>query len=440
MSYTYDIKTSKEDVASKNCLFWVHMLSNIVNLFVSTFLVAHIYSFNGNTYAYLFNVGIYNIFNYLIMMISYPLISRLVDKTKRVGVFRFSLILKVVLVVTIIFFGEQLSKLLILAGAINGLADSFYFASFNVIKQEMVSRKSINGFVANVFIISQVIGIVCPVILGYLIDVISYSYVAIIALVVLIVQLCLTLKIKSEKPTNSQFDLRGYLKKLNEHPNTKKKMVLIYVICSLYGVVALTTNLINVCVMLEFGSNFSLGAITSVFAVLSIIALSLTKNHTKPQKRTWLYVLISVIPILSAIAFVIYVSPITVVILNGTISLSAIIYKYLFDIYRNGILKESGLYSEISEHHTMVDILANISRIVCFGILLLVAKLESLIAFKIMFVITICVIGIIIWLIRYFEYNCLDDVLDNNDDNSNNENNQQEKNIETLTENSKTLN
>ena len=64
MSYTYDIKTSQKDNRSTVCLSVCHLMFLIINLFLSTFLIAHIYSLTSNLYSYVLNVGIYQLSSY----------------------------------------------------------------------------------------------------------------------------------------------------------------------------------------------------------------------------------------------------------------------------------------------------------------------------------------------------------------------------------------
>ena len=388
---------------SQSGLLICHLLCLIINLFITTFLVAHIYSFNGDTYAYLFNVGLYNMFHYLALLIFYNPISKIVDRTNRVGVYRFSLLLKALFVVTIIFFGKQLASLLLVAGLLSGTANAFYYASYNVIKQEMVRRQNMNTFVTKNYSWSKVIDIICPILLGFLIDVSTYSIVAIFVLAICIIQLLFSLKIKSKRPENSDFNIKNYFKKLKTHPLAARKAKIIYIISFLYCTVTLTTNIINVCIMLETGSNFSLGALTSIFAILSIITLILVKKFTKPGKRLWLFIVCSCLPILAAIYFVINISAVSIIILNGIISITSIVKIYLLDLYRNGIMKDSNMYSEISEHQSVVEFCLNISRTLAFGLLMIIALLKSLLAFKILALITIIVGSTSYILLHYYE-------------------------------------
>lgn len=387
MAFTYDINKTSIDKKSQNCLLACHMLAGIINLFVNTFLVAHIYSFNGSTYDYLFNVGIYNIFIYISMGLFTIPITKIVDKTNRISVFRIGLVIKAILVMIIIFFGESLSKLLILAGVLNGFSEALYYSSYNVIKEEMVSRKSMNSYSSYSFVISKAIEVICPIVLGAIIDTTTYSTTALLVLLICIAQVIVSLGIKSQRPDGSHYDLKEYFSLLKENPQIYKKIKLIYFTTFIYGTTTMLAILINVCVMLEYGSNFSLGTITGIFALLSVIVLILIKKLSKPKKRNWIFILFPILSIISSIIFAININNVTIIILNGVIAVTSILYKYIYDVYRNGILKESGLYNEISEHQSIVEVIMNMSRIMSFGLLLIVSLTNSMFIFKTLMII-----------------------------------------------------
>ena len=389
MAYTYDINNSVSSKKTNNCILACHMLAHIVNLFVSTFLVAYIYSFNGDTYSYIYNVSIYNIFIYLTFFITYLPLSYLVDKTNRITIYRIGLIVKAALVIIIIFFGQELSKLLILAGVMNGIAESLYYTSYNVLKEEMVGKQTMTTYTSGSYVIMKIIEVVCPVLLGAMIDVTTFPETALVVLIICIVQVSISIGIKSQKPEGSHFSLKSFFQKLNDNPEAKRKLKLIYIASFIYGTTTMVTTLINACVMLEYGSNLSLGTISGIFALVSIFALLLMKKFTISGKRNWLMISSAIITTLSGIAFAIVINSITLIILNAAINVLSIFYKYLYDLYRNSILKVSGLYGEISEHHTVVESLMNLARILTFLTLMLVGLFKSMLIFKIYTVVAV---------------------------------------------------
>lgn len=219
MSYTYDIQTSQKDNRSTISLSVCHLMYSVINLFLSTFLIAHIYSLTTNLYSYAINVGIYQLSTYGFMFISYFLFSFIVDKTNRIWVYRIANIIEALLVIVTIFYGKDLAKIVVLAGFLNGLAHGAYYASYNVLKQEMVSRKSMDNYAIVLMILTKIVSVVCPILLGALIEVSTFTMVAIYVLVLSVIQIIVSLFVKSKRPSNSNFNLKEYLKRLKENPN-----------------------------------------------------------------------------------------------------------------------------------------------------------------------------------------------------------------------------
>lgn len=407
MAYKYTIDHAQSKNSAYNCLLTTHTLNSIISLFVTTFLIAHIYSFNGNTYDYLFNVAIFNIVYYVGYALFYVPITKIVDKTNRISMYKIGVIIKTLLVILFIFFGQSLAKLLVVAGLMNALGDGFYYASYNVLRQEMVSRKQSSSFASVYYILSKVVEVVCPVILGVLIDKITFSYTAIIVLVVCIVQIVISSFIKSEKPEGSHFNLKEYIQILKSRPDVNKKIGFMYLIGVIYGGSYLITTLMTVCVMLEYGTNFSLGIITSVFSIGAILVIIAMSKFTKPGKRSWLFVICGLLPIIASILFVANINQVTIVILNGAVALTVIIFKVLYDTHRNSTLKEVGLYDEIAEHHSIVEFILGISRGLFFAIMLGVALLRNINIFKALVVLaTIICAGIHLIIMVYEKKYC----------------------------------
>ena len=381
MAYQYNINNAKADKRSEKCLFWCHNIFNMTGIFISTFLVAHIYSFAGDVYDYIFKVCSYYFAEYITMLIFYFLIAKLVEKTNRVSIFRISLIIRTCLLVLYVFYGKDIAQILLLAGFIKGFSDACYYSSYNVLKQELVSRKSIGKYSANIYVAAKIIDIICPITLGTLIDISTYSTVAILICVICFIQIGVSMFIKSQKPENSKLDMRGFFKAIKKDPETYKQLKFIYLICILYNATIISAVL-NICIMIEFESSFSLGLITSVLAIVSVATIFIVRKFTRPTNRMWLFIASAIFLTTASLLLGFFPSKWSVVVYHSAIAVGAIIFKIYFDAYRNGILKEAGLYSEIAEHHTFMETIFSIVRAFCFLLAILVALSQKLFLFN----------------------------------------------------------
>lgn len=387
MAYQYDIQTSKMDKTSSSCLFACHSLGAVISIFVSTFLIAYIYQFSTDTFDYIFNVGVYELSVYGTFLLTYWAFSYLTDKSNRVWIYRLAQIIRLVFIVSIIFFGRELAQMLYLAGFLYGLCESSYYASYNVLKQEMVSRKVMSKFSVLITISSKTADILIPVTLGALIQISTYEQTSIYVAIIVGLILFLSFFIKSKKPDNSTYSIKNFLKKLKENPDAHKKMSFMYKATIFYGLTTITGTLLNICIMLQFNSSLSLGGITSIIGVVAIIELMLVTKFTKGGKRSWVYWLVTIMPLVSSVLFVIYPSMTTVVIYSLLMTLSKIIFTAFYDVYRNSTLKEAGLYSEIAEHQTIIESVMTMARVASYVIMILVGLLRNLVVYEILLIV-----------------------------------------------------
>ena len=356
-------------------------------MFLSTFLIAHIYSLTDNLYEYAFNVGLYEVSSYFVMLIAYYLFSFVVDKTNRIWIYRIGNILSASLVIITIFFGKDLAKFIILAGALYGLSKGAYYSSYNVLKQEMVSRKSMKNFAVVIMVLTKVVNTVCPILLGMLIEVSTFSMVAIYVFILSVILICVTFFIKAKRPQDSNFNIKEYLTRLKENPGLKRKMKSIYKICFIYGFTSIVGSLLSVNVMIHFGSNFSLGIIKGVCTFIAICVLLLMTKFTKFGKRSWLFIVSSVIPAIAVIIFAFVPNMITLVAYHVVATSVDIIVATTFDIIRNRNLKEAGFYQDIAEHQCITESLFQFARISSYGMLAIISLFKNFVLFQISFVV-----------------------------------------------------
>ena len=406
MEYRYDINHSIQDNASKNSLFCCHSITSIINIFISTFLIAHIYFFSGDIYDYIYKVCIYNLAHYLTMAISYFVLAWIVERSNRIIIYRISLIIRLLLVILFIFYGKELAQILVLAGLIRGLSDSFYYASYNVLKQEMVSRKIMSRYASNIYIVAKIIDVICPVILGTLINIADYSSVAIVIGIIGLIQIVISFFIKSKRPVNSEYNLKKYFTSIKQSPQAYKKLKFIYLLSGLYTA-TLIKVVLNICIMSEFKSTVDLGIITSVLSCVSVITIFVVRKLTKAGHRTWLFVVSAICLMLASIMAGVYMTKWTIIIYNTALAIGSIIFKMNYDTYRNGILKEAGLYEQIAEHHTVMETIYNIVRVAGFALALLISFTKHLVLFKLYFVAISVMYAIAFILLGVYEQNYL---------------------------------
>ena len=360
-------KPKKNLNSSTYNLLACHGLNLAVAVFVSTFLVSHIYSYSSN---YLVDIGLFYVFNYLAMGILYPIVSYFLDRTNRVSIYRFAIVIRGAFIVSLVFFGNEIAKFVILAGVLHGMSEAFYWTSYNVMKSELVSCCLTNKYSTIQVVENKLINFIVPIVLGGVIDSSSFIISSFIIFAVVIVQLIISIFIKSRRPLNSSFDMKKFVKDIKASPQRKDIYKTIFIISMINGFHAVVSSLNTILIMLVFKSNFSLGVLTGIFSGISILILLFIKRFVKTGKRLPLYISLVILSIISMTIVPFFMSKTLVVIYNFIYMFAAIVYSYMFDFYRNCFVKKFDMYDDIAEYQCIIESILQIARVFIYAIMI----------------------------------------------------------------------
>ncbi len=358
------VKQKKLNVTSYSLLS-THAINNIVSIFVSTFLVSYIYSVSEN---YIFNIGLFYLVQYIFMFAIYNVLSIFIDKTNRVIFYRIAIIIRGLFMLSVVLFGKDLAKFVALAGLIHGLSEGFYWSSYNIMKNELIPNSLVKNYSTIQLSVEKFVSIVIPIALGKIVDAESFNVTAIIVLVIIAIQFVVSFFIKSKRPENSGYDLKGFFKDIKNLGEKKKIVTTIFILGFVYGTISIITPLNTVLIMYSFNSNFTLGILTGVisfFAMLMLIFL----RFTKAGKRNYIFILAATLTVASAFLLIFKVNTVTVIIYNCVYTVLAVVHTYFYDVFRNVMLKKLGLYHDIAEYQCCIENALQIARIVVFAVM-----------------------------------------------------------------------
>jgi len=407
MAYTYtpsktnDKKIDKASVGLQIC----HMIYIITTLFTSTFLVSYIISINAESplSTSLFTIALFYVSEYVVFGICYFLISYVVDKTSRIWVYRASILFNGAFITLIIFLGKEIASYIILAGAMLGITESLYYASFNVLKGEMVPRRKMTSFAVLCLALDKTVRVIFPVLIGLVMDVSNFSVVAFCALGLVLVQFGFTFMIKAQKPEGSSFKMFDYLKRLKANTEDAKRIKRFYPTCFFYGAKTIFGTLFTIITVYTFKTNLKLGIFTSVSSAVAVLSLFIFKRFTKEGKRTAFYLVSGLILLASTILLVLNVQNWTYIIFSLSQAFAITIVAGGVDIERNTILKKTGHYDDIAEHNCLTEVILAISRVVIYSIMLVLGLTLDMTGLKIMMVISAILIPIMALLLDRME-------------------------------------
>lgn len=407
MAYQYvpsQTQSTKIDKASVG-LMLSHMIYSIVSIFASSFLISYIVSVNAENPLSnsITTIAIFYIVQFSTFGLTYFLTSFIVDKTGRIWIYRTGILFFGAFILMLVFIGEKLSQYIALAGILYGLSEGIFFASYNVLKGEMVPRRSMSSFATWCLVLDKVAKTIFPILLGFLIDSSSFFKTAIVVLVLVAIQFGVTFLIKSQRPDHSSFDFFKFLKSLKSDTEDKKRLKRVYRGSLIYGFKTIFTTLFSIVTIYTFKTNVNLGIFTSISSIVSILTLFIFRKFTKEGKRTWMYLVSGILFLISSIILVLYMDKWTYVIYNLIDAVCLNLFANGFDIERNLVIKKTGHYDDIAEHNCLVELLFTISRIMVYCLMLVLGLTLDLLGLKICIVVCASIVPLICLIVDRLE-------------------------------------
>ena len=371
------------------------MLRMVLELFTSTFLTSHIISLSPDNIfgSGLFNVAILYISQYVAYILVYNINSYFVDKSDRVSFLRIGIFVNACFLVAIVFWGEIIANWIVLAGAICGISNAFYYSSFNVMKNELVDRRYMKKFSIISTVVTNAISVVVPTILGFLIDVSSYSTISIYILAIIAVQFVISFFIKCTKPSNSKLEMKKYFKYLKNHPVERGKIKYTYINGMLAGIKTTYKIVIIILTIFAFKTNLSLGAFSSIFSLITIGLLLLYRKceHKPKVNKLAIYLAVGTLPFIAIVIFSLWQSKAMFIILNCLLTIAIYFSDYFGDAERDAIIKNIDKKEFIAEHNVIIETVKYIVSICVYLMFIAVATFGNMTVFIILLIAMIAV-------------------------------------------------
>ena len=371
----------------QKALLSVHMLRIVLELFTSTFLVSYILAQNPDSILGkgLINIGVFYISWQFVYGILDFAASFLVDRSNRATLLRFGIIFNLILMVALVFWGEQISHWIVLAGAICGMSDAFYYSSYILMRNELSFHGSFKKYNVTSTIGVNLVKVIVPIIMGYIIDISTFSTIALYVIIVGVAQFGLTYLIKSTKPKNSKFELKGFINYLKEDKFAWSKIKYTYFNSLIAGAKTTYRTIVIVLTVYIFKTNLNLGIFTSIFSLLTMLCLILYRKIDPNPKvnKAAIYAFVGVLPAAALIAMLIVTNNVTLIIMNFTLTLANYFSDYLGTVERDTIIKNLNKYDYVAEHQFVTEIILVFGRIIAFSLFVVFGLFANFTAFKI---------------------------------------------------------
>ena len=234
-------------------------------------------------------------------------------------------------------------------------------------------------------ILSKLINIIAPLILGTSIELYSFSKIAIYVFGLSLVQILLTLLIKTDmdnlKP--NQYSFKGFLQYIKENKLEKIKK---YNLSGLaYGIVESSiSTLIVIITIMTFKTSFNLGILTTIFAICSVASLILYNKFYSKRNAGVILTLCSIIIISGVLGLLIDINKVSLVIYNFCYTITFCIFDVVYNTRKGNLVKECKIEKYREEYIGYTSISIGLGRIIGYILMLVVSFTSNIIYFKIL--------------------------------------------------------
>lgn len=371
------------------------LLRIIVFIFIDTFF--SVYFFNLVNYD-LLPIAIYNLFIYVGLFSSFYLIKNLMKKGLKRELYQIGISLTGLYLLLILLLKENIVNYIIILGLVNGLGQGFYYYPTNIYDTELISNKDRDKYTGYLNMINMVLNIFVPIVLGLLLNKLSYITVGKIIIVIIVLMYFLGFFLKRKIVKTTKFELAEFWKYFK---NDFKKLIVIRYLEGLTYSSSAIALVITYYSILYLNNNLYIGILTSIQGVLALFTcLLFTKRNKKYDKK-----------IINISNLLITISLLTLFIKTNMYSLcfylliqnSLLIYVQL--INKNNVSNITNNYKEIKnkykeEYHLVMELILNLGRITGFIILIMISLLKNIVYLKIIIAVSVVFYFILLYLLK----------------------------------------
>ncbi len=387
-----------------NIIIAINAMKKIMVLFLGPFLTAY---FIKTSQESIVDLSVYYIFSNILLAIGSFIVAGIIKNKFRIGMFRIGVILNFFYILAIIILKENIINHLALISILYGISSSVYWFPYNLFVINKIDNNYRTEYTVKSKIVSSIIGVLCPILLGSIITITNYELTAIIILFISLIQIILSFLLTSEKENNlPKFNLKNAWKRLKDNEQIRKMSIVEFFIGMNVSDGALEI-LMTILIFNSFKTNFNLGIITSITTILSMIFIHLYGKIYKNKEDKNIIMISSIIPVLSVLLLLVWRNNITIIIYN----ICYVVFTSLLTLTREiRLFNISDSYivdnNNQSEFFAIREGILNCGRIVGYLILLFAGISESLLILNIVMAIltlSILVMGVNIRRIEKFD-------------------------------------
>ena len=179
----------KNNKRESNITIIINALREIIEIFSGPFLTAYFIKTSSES---ILDISIYNIFCYLLLSVSSIVVGYIIKNKWKMATFRTGVIINFLYILSIIILKEKVLEYLWLLAILYGLSTSLYYLPFNLFITNKIKNENRTNYEVKRKLISSIINIIIPILLGSIITITNYRLTAFIILIISLIQIILS--------------------------------------------------------------------------------------------------------------------------------------------------------------------------------------------------------------------------------------------------------
>ena len=378
----------KEEKLSKSAIGIMGslLINNVLYMFVNTFMVAYFITLTNYDYK---QISIYYVLSFIAILLTFLTFGRIIKNKNQVWVFRSGIIAYCLYILMLAFLKEKIVTYFAPLGFFYGIVQGLIWVAAHTLVNEHTQNNT-NKFISFKSIISKILKIFFPIVFGVSIELTSFSYVAKIVILLSITQFIFSLFIEDKAKTyDKKYNLKEYINLVKN--NDKFKTV--YKLCICDGIVNyLLETLIVILTVMTFKTTISLGVITTITAICSILSVYIFQYKLKSNWK--ILKICNIMMVSSVLLLLTNISKPTIIIYNVCTAIFLVILSNTGDTKRYEIVSENEIVVKdyIVEHQVVCEAILNITRIIAYILLFVISLFNNIVLFKILLLLVTIVI------------------------------------------------
>ena len=377
-----DKKIGKE--ASK--LLFGDLIYILTSVFINTFLVSYLLQVTNDNIT---KVATYYITVHIIRFIGALVIGRSIKRYPNIckQVLSLSAIIRAFFILLIVALNKNMVYYYIFVAGVYAVSEVLYWGTHELMYISLTNNSNRSNFITIKKVLGQAINIVVPAILGASIELVSFNKIAVYVFILSILQIGATLSIKNSQilRDNKKYSMAEFRAKIK-----KEKLVDItrFARASVfYGAFEKTASkIIIVITMMTFKTSMSLGILTTVFALCSMIAIMIYNKLDKRRSNKHIFIILAILIILSVIGLLLNINKTTLIIYNLCYMIGLGIYDVVYNIKKGNIVVDNKIEKYKEEYVAYVTAAISMGRIIGYILMLIAGILNDLIFFKLLLI------------------------------------------------------